>query len=113
VGAGLVDAQHVRVVDARHRLGLAEQAGPRFLGARDAHRQQLDRDLAVELGVVRGVDDPHAAGAEHADGDEPADRCPTGERDGGRRVGRIRVVRCELGVIEPRLHGRIARHPGR
>ena len=36
--------------------------------------EQLDRDLAVELGIVRRVDDPHAAGAEHSDDDVPADQ---------------------------------------
>ncbi len=66
VGADLVDLQHVGVGDLGHRLGLAEQAAVAdgLRPADDALVQQLDGDLAVEVGVVGGVDDPHAAGAD-------------------------------------------------
>jgi hypothetical protein len=41
--------------------------------AAEVRVQQLDGDLAVELGVPRGVDDAHAAGADQAQDVEPAD----------------------------------------
>ena len=52
--------------ELRQRLRLAQQplrAASLPLGAR-SRPQQLERDLAVELGIVRGVHDAHAAGAE-------------------------------------------------
>jgi hypothetical protein len=94
VAADLVDDQHVRVLEPRHRTRLAEQA----LAQRDACRegrttrrrvvrptwtgiivrrsslrssgllvaQHLHRDRAVEIRVVRLPHDAHAALAEHA-----------------------------------------------
>jgi hypothetical protein len=67
VGAGLEDLQHVGVGDLRHRLGLAQQAAVAdglAAGRGEVAVQQLDRDLAVEVHVVGGIDHAHAAGAE-------------------------------------------------
>ena len=59
--ADLVDDDDVRVMDLGHRLRLAEQAGLRVeAGARRLGGEQLDRDLAIEVRIVRGVHDAHA-----------------------------------------------------
>jgi len=58
----LVDLHDVRVREARHRLGLADRAGVVAVAGRD----DLDRDLAIELRIVRGDDDAHAAGTDEA-----------------------------------------------
>jgi hypothetical protein len=59
-GPDVVDRDHVRVREPRHRLRLAQQPQPR-LGVAVSRPQQLDRHAAVELRVVGGVDDPHPA----------------------------------------------------
>jgi hypothetical protein len=76
----VVDRDHVRVTQARHRLRLAEQPRVsvterlRALRARRGTRvQQLERDLAIQLRVVGGVHDPHAAGTERAEHDVASD----------------------------------------
>jgi hypothetical protein len=58
--ADVVDRDHAGVAHAGHRPGLAQQAG-RALGAVQLGADQLDRHLAIELWIVAGVDDPHAA----------------------------------------------------
>ena len=68
---------HVRVRQTRERLGLAEQplsapGGGRRVGvARGV--QELQRDGALELGVVRLVDDPHPPLADPAEDDVAPD----------------------------------------
>ena len=65
VDADVEDADDVRVRHLRHRLRLAHEAGATaVLVAAAGGAQDLDRDLTVELGIVRGVDDAHGAGAE-------------------------------------------------
>src|SRR6516225_9129043 len=57
----------------RERLRLAHE--PRRTAARRAARlglQQLDRELAIELGIVRAIDDAHAAFAESIEHDVAA-----------------------------------------
>jgi hypothetical protein len=73
VGADLVDADDVGVGQAGHGLGLAQEAGG-GVGVGAVAVQELDGDLALELLVVGGVDDPSAAAAELADDGEAADR---------------------------------------
>jgi hypothetical protein len=51
------------VADLGHRPGLAQEPHPRLLGGVAA--QHLDRHPAVEVGIVGGVDQAHAAGAQH------------------------------------------------
>ena len=54
----LVDLDAVGVTQARHRPGFADEATAQI---RVVDREQLERDLALELGVEGGEDDPHAA----------------------------------------------------
>ncbi|MCY1011626.1 hypothetical protein OV079_39910 [Nannocystis pusilla] len=70
----LVDLNHVRVRQPGERLGLAlEAGGAELVLAGVLVAEDLDRQAAVELGVVRGVDDPHRACAELPQDDEAAD----------------------------------------
>ena len=97
----LVDRHDVRVGDARHRLGLADEARG-ALGAAVV-LDQLERDLAIERAVVAAIDDAHAAGPERAEHLEPADRGRSSAWD-GRDRGRA-VDRRRLGARD-RLDGR-------
>ena len=120
VGAGLVDLDDVGMRDLRQGLGLAQQA----LVALDlgAAAHELERDLAVELVVVGGVDLAHRAGAEWLEQDEPTDADglelaeqrrahlllaevraggrvePRREAVGGGRVGPAKARRCAVAV---------------
>ena len=64
VVAGVVHRHHVRIVDPRKRLRLAEEplARIRIVAQRDG--QPLERDLAIQRAVGRGEDLAHAATAE-------------------------------------------------
>ncbi len=81
--ADVVDADDVGVVDARDRLRFRLQPAGGLAAAAQLALHQLDRHPALELGIVRHVDDAHAALAEQLDDAEPADRCWRGEREGG------------------------------
>jgi hypothetical protein len=81
--ADLVDLDDVGVRQAGERLGLAAGAGA-DVGVVAVGADELDSDLAVQLLVVRGVDDAHAAGADAAEHGEAAD---AGGLRGGRRTG--------------------------
>jgi hypothetical protein len=74
-GADLVHGDDVGVVDLGHRLRLAQQAGARVAGlaGQGPGAQQLDRDLAIEVRVVGGVHQAHAAATEQAEHDEATD----------------------------------------
>jgi hypothetical protein len=64
VDADVVHGDDVGVGEAGHRLGLSEEARlhvDRLVAAGEEGAQDLDGHLAIELGVVRGVDDPHSA----------------------------------------------------
>ncbi len=118
----LIDLDDVGVGQAGHRLGLAEDP-PAPLGARAGQRaSQLDRHLAVELRVVRGAHDTHAALAELLQKCVAADRRrlgvaeqgamdavagqPLGQRalGGGRRL-ELRLIRGEVAAaVGRRLH---------
>jgi hypothetical protein len=54
----------VGVREAGEGLGLAQEAGAAVGVVARSRVEQLDGDLAVELLVVGGVDDAHAAAAE-------------------------------------------------
>jgi hypothetical protein len=89
--ADLVHLHDVRVRGLGERLRLTTQ--PRDVGALfvDA-TQQLDRNLAIELGVVGGVHDPHAAGPEPLEHGEAADPHRVGrgpEHARGDRVAQV------------------------
>ncbi len=62
LGARVVDAHDVRVVDPRERLRLALEALEELAVARERRLEDLERDRARgEVVVVRAVDDPHGA----------------------------------------------------
>jgi hypothetical protein len=54
----------VRVVQGRDRLRLAIEPGAELLVRREAGRQDLDRDVALEAGVAPLPDLPHPTGAQ-------------------------------------------------
>jgi hypothetical protein len=92
--ADVVHRDDVRMRQPRERLRFAQQ--PRFLRAGRAGRaglQQLDRDLAIELGIVAVVDHAHAAFAEHVEHDVAADERAARQILDLRRRGEIRRVR--------------------
>ena len=59
-----VDRADVRMIQRREHPRLALEARAPFRVGRERRRQDLDRDLAPELVVVRAVHLAHAAGAE-------------------------------------------------
>jgi hypothetical protein len=97
--ADLVDRDDVRVGDPRQRLGLAEHA---VAGGRVPHAglvaQHLHGDLAVELVVVGGVDDAHAARAQAGEDREAADPRRRDAGMGRRSRGAGRRVRVGSGL---------------
>ena len=65
-GAGLVDRDHVRVVERRGEPGLADEPLPEAFVLGELGREHLERDLPLEPVVLGEVDDAHAAAAERA-----------------------------------------------
>ena len=63
--AGLVDRQHVGMVDRHRRARLAQEALAKAGVAGQLAGEQLQRDVAAEAKIARKVDDGHAAAAEH------------------------------------------------
>jgi hypothetical protein len=94
VGSDVVHGDDVRVRQTGHRLTLADEAGPACRGLSIAgivgiRSKELHRELAIELGIVGGVDDAHAAFADLREDDVAAERRAAGERGpGGRGPGR-------------------------
>src|SRR5262249_24598088 len=99
-GADVVDDDDVRGRQARHRLCLRQEAGGLLgggaAGAEVLDAQELEGDLAVQLGIVGGVDDPHAAGADEAEDDVATYRLAA--RETGRVVSFSHVAPCTLRV---------------
>ena len=63
--ADVVDRDDIGVRKLRHRLRFAQDALLQRRAARpQLAPQHLDSDLAIELRIVRRVDEPHTAGAE-------------------------------------------------
>jgi hypothetical protein len=91
--ADLVDLDDVGVGQAGEGLGLAAAAGA-DVGVVAAGEDEFDCDLAVELLVVGGVDDAHAAGADAAEDGEAADagRLGGGAEQAGLDVGAGELV---------------------
>ena len=65
-----MDRDHVRVLQPPQRAGLADQPLAGAVAVEVVAAHQLERDLAIELGIVRGVDHAHAALAQGAEQDE-------------------------------------------
>ena len=75
IDADVVHGDDVGVRQARHRLRLAQHARREArLVAAEIAAQQLERDLAIELRIVRGVDHAHAARAEPIEHEIAAER---------------------------------------
>jgi hypothetical protein len=69
---GVEHGQHVGVAHAAHRLGLAQEPGA--LGrVRELGQDDLERDLAIDLGIVRSVHDAHRSLADPVDHDVATD----------------------------------------
>ena len=99
--ADVVDGDDIGVGEAGHRLGLAQESGGAggFAVAGSAAVDELDGDLAVELGVVGGVDDAHAAGAEALEDDVASEQFAARELVGAdRAVGLLGRVAQGRGV---------------
>src|SRR5207302_10176868 len=62
----------------RDRAALAQQARAR--GDAELGADQLERDLAIELRIVRGVDHAHRTAANRLEDEVAADRCAAPER---------------------------------
>ena len=56
-----VDAGDVRMVQRREHFGFALKPSQPIVIRRDGRRQDLDGDLALQLGVGRPIDLPHSA----------------------------------------------------
>jgi len=91
----VVDRHDVGVVEPRQRLRLAKHAGATGEAALPLVVQDLQRNLAVELGIVGGVDGAHPADADDVEHDVTADTCETvaGRRGKGATVPGIRDER--------------------
>ncbi|MEZ4379857.1 MAG: hypothetical protein R3A79_00810 [Nannocystaceae bacterium] len=72
--ADLIDLDDEGAREARERLGLAEHPLADLRLAGELLLDQLDRDLAIEIDVVAGVDDAHRPLAYLPVDDEGADR---------------------------------------
>ena len=122
--ADVVDDDDVRVRQPRDRLRLAQRPLPP-LGQRDAvaglDPQELDRDLAIELRIVRRVDLAHPAAPDQPQHDVAADDRAASERRGGRidrnvRGSRVRLRHLEQGPPisanpESKLRATVRHHP--
>ena len=62
-----VDLRDVGMVQRGERLRFAREAGEAFRVQRKELGQDLDRDVAIELGIARAIDLAHAARTECAD----------------------------------------------
>ncbi|HEU0032763.1 MAG TPA: hypothetical protein VFQ53_19160 [Kofleriaceae bacterium] len=105
--ADVEHADDVRMIDPRERAALAEHPllDERVLGDAGLRLHELDRQLAIELAIVRAVDDAHRAGTELA-----GDRVAIDElADRGQRVprhDRLGAAARRLGQRDPaRLAG--------
>ena len=77
-----VDRPDVRMIQRREHLRFALEAGEAIGIARERVRQDLQRDLAIQLRVARAIDLAHAAGAKRGQ-----DLIRAEARSGGQRHG--------------------------
>ncbi len=103
--AGLEHGDDVRMGQLRHRTRFADQTRGFLVAARTgepAGTQDLDRNLAIELRIVRGEHDAHAAGAEDIEDREAPERATL--VDAGRELvltealGAVRTTHMRLAV---------------
>ena len=93
-----MDDDDVRVRQARDRLRLAQQPRARRARRRVGRARpcsELERDLAIELRIVGGVDLAHAAAPDEVEDDVASHADATGQRRGvaARRQQRCRATR--------------------
>jgi hypothetical protein len=62
-----VDGGDVRMIQRGEDLGFALKTGHAVRVMREFGREDLQRDITIELGVPRAVDLPHAAGAKRGE----------------------------------------------
>ena len=112
VGPDLVHGDHIRMRQASHRGGLAEQP----LRAVGHGAMELECHVAAEPEVARAIDDPHPAGADPLDdlerGADPRAGCEPSRRTPGGRLGeggeRAELVRVGLGLERRGIHRSVA-----
>ena len=113
-----VDRADVGMVQRGEHPRFAVEARESIRMPRERRRQNLDRDVAPELRVVRTVHFAHAAGAEQRVQAIPADRpaghlCPCGRRPGGRHWNRVDTWRGEKSVVRRLVQQRFDLAPQR
>ena len=97
-----VNRTDVRMIQRREHLRFALEPRQAIRIAGKCRRQDLDRDVAIQLRIARAVDLAHPADAEQAVDAEHADRrC----RSAARRAG-------PMSTDSPSPHDRAPRHPG-
>src|SRR4249920_566537 len=69
-----INLRNVRMTERREDLRLALEPCQPIAISGKRRRQDLDGDVAMQLGVVRSIDFAHAADAEHGEDLEPAGR---------------------------------------
>jgi hypothetical protein len=84
----LVDRDDVPVLQAGRSAGLAEEPGASGLVGREVARHQLDRDLAIEHGVLTAIEHSHAAASHALDDLVASNRC-----------GRFHWCSCQLARV--------------
>ena len=86
----VVHGHDVGVVESRERSSLAHEPGlPVGLGV----AQELEGDLAIELGIVSAVHHAHRSAADQSQDEVAADLCPALEPSARFRMGPLSAVR--------------------
>ena len=93
----------VRVVQGREGLRFAQKAGDTFRIGDERLRQDLDRDITIELGVTGSIDFAHAPATDRLGQLEGAETCAGSE---GQRVGLYGRSDSADGTTRP--HGEMA-----
>ena len=83
-----VDRADVLMIERREDLGFAAEARDALRVSGEQGRQDLDRDLAFELRVLRAIDLAHAARAERGDDFVGTEACAGSECQVGGLYGR-------------------------
>jgi hypothetical protein len=90
--AAVVHRDDVGMLQAGHRLGLAEEAVAGVIAVDLVGAQELEGDLAVELRIVGRIDDAHAPGTDPREDEIAVDRLARFELDRWDLAGRQQVV---------------------
>ena len=82
VHADVVDREDIRVIQAARGARFLFEPALAIGIARECRRQDLDRDVALQLRIARAIDLAHAADAETSEDLESADPIARGEAHG-------------------------------